>query len=228
MRPTGKVSTASTCRPARKAMCRAIPTPDELWNLTFAEANAWRDRFAAVPFEDKGGYFQGRYYQDIAIDRVLEAIAAEQAAHPADARHRHRQDLHRFSDRLEALSQPLELEPRADAPPAHPVPGRPQHPGRPGLQRLLRLPRRCAGAHRARRHPQEGQGAEERQPLLHDLPDLHERPAEGRSAQSRISATIRPTSSISSSSTSVIAAAPRTRATGATSSNTSRPPCSSA
>lgn len=53
-----------------------FPTPDELWNLTFAEANEWRDRFAAVPFEDRGGYFQGRYYQDIAIDRVLEAIAA--------------------------------------------------------------------------------------------------------------------------------------------------------
>jgi type I restriction enzyme R subunit len=52
------------------------PTPEELWNLTFAEANAWRDRFAAVPFEDKGGYFQGRYYQDLAIERVMEAIAA--------------------------------------------------------------------------------------------------------------------------------------------------------
>src|SRR6266446_630948 len=26
------------------------PSPDELWNLTFAEQNAWRDRFAAVPF----------------------------------------------------------------------------------------------------------------------------------------------------------------------------------
>ncbi len=51
------------------------PTPDELWNLTFAVPNAWRDRFAAVPFEDRGGYFQGRYYQDIAIERVLEAIA---------------------------------------------------------------------------------------------------------------------------------------------------------
>jgi hypothetical protein len=37
--------------------------------------NAWRDRFAVVPFEDRGGYFQSRYYQDIAIDRVLEAIA---------------------------------------------------------------------------------------------------------------------------------------------------------
>jgi type I restriction enzyme, R subunit len=51
------------------------PTPDELWNRTFATQNAWRDRFAAVPFEDRGGYFQGRYYQDIAIERVLEAIA---------------------------------------------------------------------------------------------------------------------------------------------------------
>jgi type I restriction enzyme R subunit len=53
----------------------AYPSPDELWNLTFSETNAWRDRFAAVPFEDKGGFFQLRYYQDIAIERVLQAIA---------------------------------------------------------------------------------------------------------------------------------------------------------
>ncbi|CAN5456563.1 DEAD/DEAH box helicase family protein [soil metagenome] len=52
------------------------PSPEELWALTFAEANAWRDRFAAIPFEDKGGTWQGRYYQDIAVTRVLEAIAA--------------------------------------------------------------------------------------------------------------------------------------------------------
>lgn len=51
------------------------PSPEALWSRTFAESNAWRDRFAAVPFEDRGGYFQGRYYQDIAIERVLEAIA---------------------------------------------------------------------------------------------------------------------------------------------------------
>ena len=31
------------------------PTPDELWRLTFALPNAWRERFAAVPFEDKAG-----------------------------------------------------------------------------------------------------------------------------------------------------------------------------
>lgn len=54
----------------------AYPSPDELWDLTFPAANAWRDRFAAIPFEDKGGTWQGRYYQDIAIERVLEAIAS--------------------------------------------------------------------------------------------------------------------------------------------------------
>lgn len=51
------------------------PTPEELWAITFAEANAWRDRFAAVPYEDKGGSHPGRYYQDIAIERVMQAIA---------------------------------------------------------------------------------------------------------------------------------------------------------
>jgi type I restriction enzyme R subunit len=51
------------------------PTPEELWSLTFATANTWRDRFAAVPFEDRGGFFQGRYYQDIAVERVLAALA---------------------------------------------------------------------------------------------------------------------------------------------------------
>jgi type I restriction enzyme R subunit len=53
-----------------------FPTPEELWAKTFAEENAWRDRFATVPIEDKGGSWTSRYYQDIAIDRVLEAIAA--------------------------------------------------------------------------------------------------------------------------------------------------------
>jgi type I restriction enzyme R subunit len=62
------------------------PNPDELWDRTFPSTGSggagselvelWHDRFATVPFEDKGGYFQGRYYQDIAVERVLEAIAA--------------------------------------------------------------------------------------------------------------------------------------------------------
>ncbi|MGH8477310.1 MAG: EcoAI/FtnUII family type I restriction enzme subunit R, partial [Methylococcales bacterium] len=52
-----------------------FPTPLELWNKNFATRNAWRDRFTAVAFEDRSGYFQGRYYQDIAVERVLSAIA---------------------------------------------------------------------------------------------------------------------------------------------------------
>ncbi len=53
----------------------AFPSPDELWDRTFATPDAWRDRFAAVPYEDKGGSHPSRYYQDIAIERVLHAIA---------------------------------------------------------------------------------------------------------------------------------------------------------
>lgn len=59
------------------------PTPDELWDVTFSEANEcfdsaqqqWRDRFAAVPFEDMSGTKEARYYQHNAIKHVLGAIA---------------------------------------------------------------------------------------------------------------------------------------------------------
>jgi type I restriction enzyme R subunit len=52
-----------------------FPSPDELWAMTFPVPNEWRDRFAAVPFEDAGGRLGDRYFRDIAIERVLEAIA---------------------------------------------------------------------------------------------------------------------------------------------------------
>ena len=55
----------------------AYPTPDELWAMTFAEGNAWRDRFAAVSTPDKSGSWTLRFYQEIAVNRVLERIAAE-------------------------------------------------------------------------------------------------------------------------------------------------------
>jgi type I restriction enzyme R subunit len=54
----------------------AFPSPEELWARTFAEENAWRDRFAAIPYADKGGSWQIRFYQNIAVSRALEAIAA--------------------------------------------------------------------------------------------------------------------------------------------------------
>ena len=51
------------------------PTPDDLWNETFAEPSRWRDRFSAVPFEDRGGSWETRYYQHNAINQALKAIA---------------------------------------------------------------------------------------------------------------------------------------------------------
>ncbi len=52
------------------------PSPDELWNETFTEPNNWRDRFSAIPFEDKGGSWEARYYQHNAINKALKAIAS--------------------------------------------------------------------------------------------------------------------------------------------------------
>jgi type I restriction enzyme R subunit len=51
-------------------------SPEELWNKTFAEQNEWREKFANVPFEDKSGTWQLRYYQEIAVQRALEVIAS--------------------------------------------------------------------------------------------------------------------------------------------------------
>jgi len=63
----------------------SYPTPDELWEMTFGEQNqlqplsaVWRDKLLSVPFEDRGGTWQPRYYQENAITKVLEAVANEQ------------------------------------------------------------------------------------------------------------------------------------------------------
>ncbi|NBR24956.1 MAG: DEAD/DEAH box helicase, partial [Micrococcales bacterium] len=53
----------------------SFPTPDELWQRTFGDTNEWLAKFNAVPFEDVNGTKQARYYQEIAVNRVMEAIA---------------------------------------------------------------------------------------------------------------------------------------------------------
>lgn len=52
-----------------------FPTPDELWELTYSDQNEWKERFATVPYEDMGGTKRARYYQEIAVDKTLDAIA---------------------------------------------------------------------------------------------------------------------------------------------------------
>ncbi len=50
-------------------------SPEELWNKTFEVQNSWRELFANVPYEDKSGSWQLRYYQEIAVQNTMEAIA---------------------------------------------------------------------------------------------------------------------------------------------------------
>ena len=51
-----------------------FPTPDELWQMTFPVKNVWRDKFNLEPFNRDGGK-QPRYYQENAVNAVLEAVA---------------------------------------------------------------------------------------------------------------------------------------------------------
>ncbi len=51
-----------------------FPTPEELWKRTFADWNDWKERFSNVPWE---GLKNARYYQELAINRTLNAIAEE-------------------------------------------------------------------------------------------------------------------------------------------------------
>ena len=52
-----------------------FPTPQELWDRTFAEPNDWREAFGEIAFETDGGKWEARYYQHKAITAALEAIA---------------------------------------------------------------------------------------------------------------------------------------------------------
>ncbi|MEI7749070.1 MAG: DEAD/DEAH box helicase family protein, partial [Chlorobiaceae bacterium] len=54
-----------------------FPSPDELWQKTFAVPNRWEERFNRVPFEEIGGTKTVRYYQELAANKALEAIALE-------------------------------------------------------------------------------------------------------------------------------------------------------
>lgn len=54
-----------------------FPTPDELWQMTFPVKNDWRDKFNLEPFNRDGGK-EPRYYQENAVNAVLEAVSNKQ------------------------------------------------------------------------------------------------------------------------------------------------------
>lgn len=53
-------------------------SPEELWNKAFPVQNQWQEQFSESPYETKGGTMGGRFYQEIAVERALDAIAQRQ------------------------------------------------------------------------------------------------------------------------------------------------------
>ena len=49
-------------------------SPEELWKRTFGDVDEWRDKFYAQPLYNDGQKVP-RYYQEIAINKVLDAVA---------------------------------------------------------------------------------------------------------------------------------------------------------
>lgn len=60
--------------PSKEDYTDRFPSPQELWQMTFPEKNEWRDKFNLCPI-NRGGGREPRYYQEIAINKVLEAVA---------------------------------------------------------------------------------------------------------------------------------------------------------
>jgi type I restriction enzyme, R subunit len=52
----------------------AFPTPQELYAKTYATQNLWREKFNAIAYEDKGGTWKARFYQENAVKAVLESL----------------------------------------------------------------------------------------------------------------------------------------------------------
>lgn len=42
-------------------------SPQEMWNQVYSDQNEWRNKFATIPFENRSGTWQPRYYQEIAV-----------------------------------------------------------------------------------------------------------------------------------------------------------------
>jgi type I restriction enzyme R subunit len=82
-----KLDTAFSCngkelyqinmKTGKEGLISGFPTPAELWKRTFSLQNDWRDKFNSIPFEDIGGSKQARYYQEIAVNKTMSAIADE-------------------------------------------------------------------------------------------------------------------------------------------------------
>jgi type I restriction enzyme R subunit len=73
----GKDIYEMSMKTGREGDIAVFPTPDELWNKTFSDQNEWKEKFDQVPFEYGGSGKKPRYYQEIAVNNILNAVAEE-------------------------------------------------------------------------------------------------------------------------------------------------------
>jgi len=58
----------------KEGLVDSFPTPEELWTKTFSKHDEWKERFNAI---EKGARFEPRFYQELAINKALDAIAED-------------------------------------------------------------------------------------------------------------------------------------------------------
>ena len=63
--------------PSTEKEISQFPSPQELWMMTYPDVNPWRDKFNLMAFNRDGGR-SPRYYQENAINNVLNAVAKKQ------------------------------------------------------------------------------------------------------------------------------------------------------
>jgi type I restriction enzyme R subunit len=68
----GKEIYEISMKTGKEGIITDFPTPEELWNKTFSDQNEWKAKFDSIPIEGEKGK---RYYQELAINNSLTAIA---------------------------------------------------------------------------------------------------------------------------------------------------------
>jgi len=78
----GKAIYQICMKTGKEGLVNDFLSPEQLWNKAYPKSEGtelvevWREKFTNVPFEDKSGTWQLRYYQEIAVNNTLEALAS--------------------------------------------------------------------------------------------------------------------------------------------------------
>ncbi len=68
----GKEIYQISMKSGKEKLVDSYPVPQDLWNKTFPKENPWQSKFDEVA---KGGPFEPRFYQEIAVNKALDAIS---------------------------------------------------------------------------------------------------------------------------------------------------------